>query len=602
MHMTDYNVVLRFVLGALAGVCMANEHVAPDIPPGKNPALCSPAREPNDCAFDGAFTCVSSAWAANATSGQGAFGYCRRINGTGVNTKWACCQAPKPDTVYPPAPPRLGQHFPLPPANRPLHAKPNVVLFLTDDQDKMLGSMDVMNNTKDLFYRGGVVFDNFFVTTPICCPSRVSLLSARFAHSAGAVATTPAGWCGVGKYWKAPMQNKSVPTWMQNQGYRTGLFGKELNVNDDTYISPGWDTFFALGGSSEGHYYNDWFNDQGHRFTAAPGQYMTALIQERAVAFIKNSLQRTQGESAEDSARQPFFAYIAPHAPHTRATPMPGTDGYFLGWKAPRFASYNASLPDHHWLVRAQEPLTDTCVSASDGLFQNRLRALLGVDALVAAVANTIAFFPGELDNTYFLYTADHGFHLGEMRMPYFKAQPYDTDLRVPFMIRGPGIMPGSVRTEFAMMVDVGPTIAGLAGFTPPADSLTDGHSLTPLLFPSEEHSDAIPATETWRTTTLFEFWAGGPAGGNAPRGPYCRHMIMAPNNTYQGVRTIENLKYVDFRPYENIEEAFNITADPFEMHNLINDSASQGWIHDLRQRLAELRNCSQAGCWYARK
>lgn len=153
----------------------------------------------------------------------------------------------------------------------------------------------VMNNTKDLFYRGGVTFDNFFVTTPICCPSRVSLLSARFAHSAGAVATTPAGWCGVGKYWKAPMQNKSVPTWMQNQGYRTGLFGKELNVNDDTYISPGWDTFFALGGTSEGHYYNDWFNDQGHRFTAVPGQYMTALIQERAVAFINKALQAAGG-------------------------------------------------------------------------------------------------------------------------------------------------------------------------------------------------------------------------------------------------------------------------------------------------------------------
>lgn len=177
-----------------------------------------------------------------------------------------------------------------------------------------------------------------------------------------------------------------------------GIFGKELNVNDDTYISPGWDRFFVLGGTSEGHYYADWFNDQGKRYTATGDEYMTDLISQRAQAFITENLV----------AQHPFFAYIAPHAPHTRASPAPGTDGYFCGMKAPRTPNWNASAPDHHWLVRSQPPMDARCALASDSLYQNRLRALLGVDEMIRDVTDLIQSY-GALNNTYFLFTADHG-------------------------------------------------------------------------------------------------------------------------------------------------------------------------------------------------
>jgi N-acetylglucosamine-6-sulfatase len=156
-------------------------------------------------------------------------------------------------------------------------------------------------------------------------------------------------------------------------------------------------------------------------------------------------------------------------------------------------------------------------------------------------------------------------------------------------MIRGPGITPGLSVQEFGLNVDIAPTIAGLLGTTPFADSLVDGHSLLPLVF-------APPAE--WRKDFMFEFWAGGKPGNPVARGPYCNHAIMAVNNTYAGVRTVTGLKYVDFRPYENIEEAFNLTADPFEMTNLAIDTASQSWVNTLRARLNVLRNCTLDGCW----
>eukprot|EP01046_Picozoa_sp_COSAG06_P003748 COSAG06_NODE_149_length_22026_cov_33.454782_24_plen_146_part_00 len=120
--------------------------------------------------------------------------------------------------------------------------------------------------------------------------------------------------CSLGKFWKGPGQQTALPTYIQKAGIATGIFGKETNVNDDSYISPGWDRFFVLGGASEGHYYSDWFNDQGSRFNATNAQYMTDLIAEQALKWLTTQL----------AAKRRFFAYIAPHAPHVRATPSPG--------------------------------------------------------------------------------------------------------------------------------------------------------------------------------------------------------------------------------------------------------------------------------------
>lgn len=219
----------------------------------------------------------------------------------------------------------------------------------------------------------------------------------------------------------------------------------------------------------------------------------------------------------------------------------------------------------------------------------------MGVDELVGDVADLL-LSAGALDSTYILSTSDHGFHLGEWRMPMFKAQPYETDINVPFLIRGPGIQPGRTLQGIGLNIDIAPTIAALIGTVPPPAAKVDGQSLLPLLFGG--------ASTAWREDFLFEFWAGGQPGGAVAREYVCDHVMMAPNNTYAGVRTAAGLKYVEFdEPAPggaagNMTEMYDIAADPHEMANLAADPAGGGAARAaLQHRLAMLRRCSEDGC-----
>ena len=105
----------------------------------------------------------------------------------------------------------------------------------------------------------------------------------------------------------------------------------------------------------------------------------------------------------------------------------------------------------------------------------------------------------GVLDNTYFIATSDHGYKIGEYGIPFEKSTPYDTDVNVPFFVRGPGVPAGAVAEGMVSLMDVGATVMELAGAVPPGARTTDGRSFVPLL----GAAGAPPAG--WRNGLLIE-------------------------------------------------------------------------------------------------
>ena len=245
-----------------------------------------------------------------------------------------------------------------------------------------------MPQTRALLAEQGTTLADFFVTTPVCCPSRSSILSGRMAHNTGATTNG----CGRGHFWEGPGLSSTVATFLQTANYTTGLFGKELNAANYTAISPGWDRYFALG--QECQYYGNSWADQGRKTTSDAAAYMTHVIGNATVQWLR--AVRARG-------RAPFFAYVAPHAPHQPAEAAPEHAAAFAGRKAPRTPAWNASCPEHHWVVGMQPPLTAAQAALSDDMFERRWRALLSVDELVGALVAEVDAM-GELDNTFFLY------------------------------------------------------------------------------------------------------------------------------------------------------------------------------------------------------
>lgn len=272
--------------------------------------------------------------------------------------------------------------------------QPNFVFLLTDDQDVSLGGLDAMPFTQDFLVRGGRTYSNGFVTTPICCPSRTTTLSGRLGHNLGEHAAQ--NWCGV--FTRTPLENATWITALAAAGYQTSFSGKYHNAPPEGYVPKGWGDFFSL--NNECQYFNNTFNDNGKtaRFGDAPADYMTSLIGNRTLAFLRNM-----------SADAPFFAYVAPHSSHMPATPAPWYAAAPLpSTRAPRTPAYNASGLDagKHWVISELAPLDDAFETAIDGIFAMRHRSLLSVDDIVRDVAAELSAL-GRLENTFFIYSSD---------------------------------------------------------------------------------------------------------------------------------------------------------------------------------------------------
>jgi N-acetylglucosamine-6-sulfatase len=267
----------------------------------------------------------------------------------------------------------------------------------------------------------------------------------------------------------------------------------------------------------------------------------------------------------------------------------------FKGWKAPRTPSYDEKdLTGKPTEIRRLPAISKKESAVWDALYRNRLRSLQSVDDMIGDLIDTLRR-SGKLDDTYFVFTSDNGFHIGQHRMPPGKNTGYEEDTRVPFVVRGPGVPAGRTVDQLAGNVDVAPTVADLAGAKMP--SFVDGRSLRPLIRPG--------TPQGWRQAYLLEHGHG--PGTRPPLKPVPGDQTLEPPELYapstrdkfylapfEGVHTA---RYVYIQYSTGERELYDLTTDPYELHDLASDPAEASLLASLASRLRAMRTCAGSSC-----
>jgi len=464
---------------------------------------------------------------------------------------------------------------------------PNIIFILTDDLNEEVFSNSRLPRLKSLLVDQGTSFTNHFVSLSLCCPSRTATLRGQYAHNSG-IFTNGGTDGGFGKVFNDGLESSTIATWLQAAGYRTALIGKYLNgypngAPTTTYIPPGWTRWFSPNGGNPYSEYNYSLNENGVTvsYGSTPSDYLVDVIANKATTFIHNTVT--------NFPNKPFFLYIAPYVPHSPATPPPRYIDKFPDAQAPRTASFNeADVSDKPAWLQAKPLLDSTQIAAIDALYRKRLQTMLAVEDLVSNVIDQLTT-EGKLNNTYIFFGSDNGFHQGQHRLASGKNTGFDEDLRVPLIVRGPGVPAGQIVTKITANVDYASTWAELAGITPQIP--VDGRSLVPFL------NGTTPAV--WRKSLLLEH--AGPSITTASTDgllePQDDFDIQATASggapIFVGLRTPVR-SYIEYDTGER--ELYELTTDPDQLNNVY-PTSDPALKTKFSTWVGNLRNCVGDAC-----
>ena len=440
--------------------------------------------------------------------------------------------------------------------------QPNIVFVLVDDLrwDDLgcTGNEFVETPNIDRISREGMQFYNAFCTTPICSPSRASILTGQYAHTHGIIDNLDRS--------AASHRLKTFPQELQRAGYETAYIGKWHMGNDNTE-RPGFDRWFCLKG--QGTSFDSLANDDG-RDVQTKG-YVTDILNEKSLEFIRQPHDR------------PFMLYLAHKALHPETAQ--GADGKLTDptasnyIPAPRHAKQyegveikrrpSAGVPPLDKPALQQEiaglpPLGPETGTTDTGVL-NRLRMLSAIDEGVGQIVKALED-AGQLDDTVLVVTSDHGYFYGEHGLSVERRLAYEETIRIPLLVRYPALVEaGSTADAMVQTIDFAPTLVELAGAAIP--SAYQGRSLVPLL------KGETPAD--WRESILVEYWSDT---------VFPRMQKLG----YQAARN-DRWKYIHYTDQPGMDELYDLQSDPYEMKNLIGDPAAADSLATMQTELERL-------------
>ena len=468
--------------------------------------------------------------------------------------------------------------------------RPNFLMLLSDDQDDATLSVSAaMPFAHAGVEMQGATFRNFFAHTPVCCPSRVQLMTGRYMHhmrAPNANVSTCMSANVRGSAEDAFLEQSFVGA-LQRAGWVTHLSGKYLNSNELSRCAlpgseqrrdppRGWTDFAVLCPDTCNNNCNFTDNGQSRQY---PG-YPPEVIGKRTLRFLAKHLA---------TSRSPFFACTAPHSPHSPFVPSRR-----YAYASVAVSSVDKIKGNHHKI--------------QGHTLQQRLRMMRTLDDTVKDAVSLLQQWR-VLNQTFVIVTSDHGLHGTDAGGGSEKRTFSDLDLRVPFVIAGPSIPRGLIVTEPAGVTDVAATVLHLAGFhrDSKAYSAMDGRSMVPLL------STGGPKEGAWRTAFLVEYFhelrekRAGADGHNS-------HKSLVPHTPHEVPRTFRGLRFVtpawNWAYFEVTDEHldwnftqppmqhifFNLTHDLLQKENIYHQLPADHQ-HWLSEQLAEQSRCAGQHC-----
>ena len=442
-----------------------------------------------------------------------------------------------------------------------LTKSPNIVVILVDDmrsdEFQANGHPFIKTPNIDRMAKEGVSFQNAFITTPICSPSRASFLTGLYTHSHGIQDNTD--------HSELSHKLRTFPAKLDTMGYETAFIGKWHMGNDDSR-RPGFDHWVALKGQGEA--INPPLNLNGEHIKTEG--YVTDILTDFSLEFINKD------------RKEPFLLYLSEKALHPNLTqrddgsiidigeggfiPAERHKGLYTNSMFKNRPNYGIPPTDKPALARKMKDLPPLGIETafSQKNISRRTEMILAVDEGLGKIMAALEA-KGELDNTVIVFTSDEGFFYGEHGLSEERRLAYEESIRIPLLIRyPPKIKAGISPSQMVLNIDLAPTLLELAGQQP--DNWMQGHSMLPVI--NGEAKD-------WRSSFLVEYFTDS---------VYPRIANMG----YKAIRT-ERYKYIKYNELQDMDELYDLKEDPYELKNLVKDPQSGQLLINMKSELVEL-------------